>query len=83
MKKIAALDEFPDDPLIRRLTQLLRQLAKIAPRNAQIAAMRLFFRQTEEEIAANLNLSTRTVKRDWHMASAWLHRCLNDPNEES
>ena len=31
---------------------------------------------TEEEAAAALNISTRTVRRDWNLAKGWLLREL-------
>jgi DNA-directed RNA polymerase specialized sigma24 family protein len=39
--------------------------------------MRLFFDLAIEEIAANLSISSRTVKRDWKAALDWLRRELN------
>jgi len=50
----------------------LQQLLKWDPRQAQIVEMRYFGGLTEDEIAAVLRLSTRTVKREWSMARAWL-----------
>jgi DNA-directed RNA polymerase specialized sigma24 family protein len=35
--------------------------------------MRYFGGMSEEEIAEYLKISSRTVKRDWAMARAWLH----------
>ena len=35
--------------------------------------MRYFGDMSEEEIAEYLSVSSRTVKRDWAMARAWLH----------
>jgi DNA-binding CsgD family transcriptional regulator len=32
---------------------------------------------SEEEIGEYLNISSRTVKRDWAMARAWLHAELS------
>ena len=51
----------------------LHRLAEIDPRQAQVVEMRFFGGLTDEEIAQALNVSTRTVKRDWMMARAWLH----------
>jgi len=41
-------------------------------RQSAIVEMRFFGGLTEDEIAAVLDVSTRTVKRDWKMAAAWL-----------
>jgi DNA-binding CsgD family transcriptional regulator len=47
-------------------------------RPARIVEMRLFGGLTNEEIAAVLKISPRTVKRDWIMARSWLqHRMDN------
>ena len=32
---------------------------------------------TEEQIAETLEISTRTVRRDWNLARAWLYRELS------
>jgi hypothetical protein len=34
---------------------------------------------TEEEIVAALEISPRTVRRDWNLAKAWLLRELSPP----
>ena len=38
--------------------------------------LRFFGGLTNEEIAAELGISTDTVTRDWQMAKLWLHREL-------
>jgi DNA-directed RNA polymerase specialized sigma24 family protein len=43
--------------------------------------MHFFGGLTFEEIALQLDVSTRTVKRDWTMARAWLRHELS-PNEK-
>ena len=50
----------------------LNELAKVSPRQAQVVEMRYFAGMTEDEIAAYLGISCRTVRRDWLMARAWL-----------
>lgn len=59
------------------IDEVLNRLAEVSPRQAQVVEMRFFAGLTEEEIAEALGLSTRTVKRDWLMARAWLHQRLN------
>jgi RNA polymerase sigma factor (TIGR02999 family) len=56
------------------LEEALTRLAKIAPRQARVVALRFFGGVTLEEIAEMENISARTVKRDWNVARAWLHR---------
>jgi DNA-directed RNA polymerase specialized sigma24 family protein len=38
-----------------------------------VVEMRFFGGLTEDEIAAVLGISSRTVKREWIMARAWLY----------
>jgi len=56
--------------------EVLQQLAKLDQRQAQIVEMRFFAGLTESEIAEALDISERTVKRDWLIARAWLHQKL-------
>ena len=44
------------------------------PRQAQIVELRFFGGLTHEEVASNLGMSLRTVKRQWRLARAWLHQ---------
>jgi DNA-directed RNA polymerase specialized sigma24 family protein len=48
----------------------------VAPRQAEVVELRYFGGLTEEEIAAVLKISLRTVERDWGLAKAWLLREL-------
>ncbi len=58
---------------ILAVDQALTRLATFDKRQAEILELHFFAGQTFEEIALELGLSTRTVKRDWTMARAWLH----------
>lgn len=51
----------------------LNSLSKVAPRPARIVEMRYFGGLSVEEIAAVLDISDRTVRREWQMAKAWLY----------
>ncbi len=50
----------------------LQGLAQLDPRQARIVELRYFGGLTNEEVAAVLDISLRTVKREWQMAKAWL-----------
>lgn len=52
--------------------EILDRLGEFAPRQRKVVEMRFYAGFTEEEIAEILNLSGRTVKRDWEAAKAWL-----------
>jgi RNA polymerase sigma-70 factor (ECF subfamily) len=59
--------------LITDLDEALLRLGEFAPRAARIVELRFFSGLGEKEIADILELSVRTVKRDWKMARAWLY----------
>jgi RNA polymerase sigma-70 factor, ECF subfamily len=54
------------------LHEALERLALVEPRHAKIVEMRFFGGLTEDEIADVLGICSRTVKRDWKFAKAWL-----------
>ena len=58
------------------LDETLDRLAEFSPRQAQIVEMRYFGGLTEKEVAAALDISDRTVRREWSAARAWLYREL-------
>lgn len=60
------------------LDEALRRLEELDARQARIVEMRYFGGLTEEEVAEVLGISTRTVKRDWTSARAWLQVQLSD-----
>ena len=55
----------------------LNRLAEFDQRQSTIVELRYFAGLTFEEIASELGLSARTIKRDWTMARAWLHQELS------
>lgn len=58
----------------------LERLAEAEPRWAQVVELRFFAGLEVTEIAALLEVSATTVKRDWRFARAWLARELDlDP----
>ncbi len=57
----------------------LVRMEALDKRQAQIAEMRIFGGFEFKEIAAALGLSESTVKRDWRIARAWLHREFGSP----
>lgn len=59
----------------------LVRLAAAFPRQAKVVEMRFFGGLEEEEIAAVLETSVRTTRRDWSFASAWLARELQPAAE--
>lgn len=68
-------DEFASDVL--DLDAALGRMAQIEPRAARVVECRFFGGLDVAETAEVLGVSTRTVKRDWIMAKAWLYRVLH------
>jgi len=59
------------------LDEALTAFSQVAPRQAKVVELRYFGGLTEEEIVAVLQISPRTVRRDWNLARAWLLRELS------
>jgi RNA polymerase sigma-70 factor, ECF subfamily len=59
------------------LDEALTRLSEMDARQGRLVEMMYFGGLTEEEAAAVLGVSTRTVKRDWKSARAWLQAELN------
>jgi RNA polymerase sigma factor (TIGR02999 family) len=60
----------PEDVLA--LDEALRRLAELDARASRVVELRCFVGLTNEEIAEVISASTKTVKRDWSAAKAWL-----------
>jgi RNA polymerase sigma factor (TIGR02999 family) len=58
------------------LDEALEKLAQLNSRQSRIVEMRYFGGMSETEIAEALDISERTVRRDWNIARAWLFREL-------
>lgn len=67
----------PEENLLD-LDRVLTRLEQEDERSCRIVEMRFFGGLSEEEIAAALNTSVSTVKRDWAFARAWLRARLNE-----
>jgi RNA polymerase sigma factor (TIGR02999 family) len=59
------------------LDRALDRLAAKDERLARIVELRYFSGLTVEETAEILKISEMTVKRDWNVAKAWLHKEIN------
>jgi len=57
---------------ILSLNDALLELEKLSPRQSQVVELRFFGGLTNEEIGEVLSIDSRTVKRDWSVARAWL-----------
>jgi RNA polymerase sigma factor (TIGR02999 family) len=59
------------------LDDALKALASLDARQSQVVELRFFGGLSIEETAEVLKVSEGTVRRDWSLAKAWLHRELN------
>lgn len=59
------------------LDEALETLTAQDPRKSQIVELRYFGGLTVDETAEFLEVSPRTVEREWTMARAWLYRAIN------
>jgi len=72
---------FVDGPVVRELAPedlltLERAMTDLDPRQRQVVECRFFGGMEESEIAMALDVSERTVRRDWVKARAWLYSRL-------
>ena len=58
------------------LDDALERLGELEPRLREVVECRFFGGLTEEETAAALGVTSRTVQRDWAKARAWLYKEL-------
>lgn len=59
------------------LDEALDRLAQIDEQQSRVVELRFFSGLSVEETAEVMGISKSTVKRDWSMAKAWLHRELS------
>ena len=76
LNESAILSPTPDRSILA-LDEALTAFSQVAPRQAKVVELRYFGGLTEEEIVAALEISPRTVRRDWDLAKAWLLRELS------
>jgi RNA polymerase sigma factor (sigma-70 family) len=60
------------DASSRRLSEVLAQLAETHPRMAEALMLSAVCRMSQEQIAATLEVSVRTIRRDLDFAKAWV-----------
>jgi RNA polymerase sigma factor (TIGR02999 family) len=65
-----------DEEMVLKVHEALEDLEKAAPRLAQVAQMRYFGGYSDQEIAETLELTERTVQRDWEKARLILAAAL-------
>ena len=85
-KRTGALEQVPLDDTslvveeradsLLALDEALTRLARLSARQGRVVECRFFGGLTEDETAAVLGVTSRTVRRDWIKAKGWLHQEL-------
>jgi len=74
----AAISSEEKDADLLVLNEALDNLAAIDPQQSRVVELRVFGGLTVEDTAEALGISPRTVKREWSMAKAWLHKRIKN-----
>lgn len=69
-------EEMPDESAVA-VSEALERLAQHDSQKAELVRLRYFVGLTLQEVAATMDLSLATTKRNWAFARAWLVRELN------
>ncbi len=78
----ANLSTWQDPDELLALDEALRRLKDRDPRAAEIVQLRFFAGLSVEETAKALEVSVRTVHREWKFVKAWLFRALGESADE-
>lgn len=69
--------QLPEPDLdVLALSEVLKRMAQENPRGHEVVMLRYFAGLEHAEIAAMLETSERTVRRDWQFARAWLRDAM-------
>jgi RNA polymerase sigma factor (TIGR02999 family) len=71
----------PDERVVA-VGETLERLAALNPRLARVVECRYYAGYTEAETALALDVTERTVRRDWVKARAWLYQELGDESSD-
>jgi RNA polymerase sigma factor (TIGR02999 family) len=84
LDELAMTPSLPEDA--ERLLLLDAELERLAiddPRAATVVRLRFFAGLGIDDVAAMLNLSPRTVQREWEFARAHLYAALSEPDDDA
>ena len=82
IEDVAVLSPGPDRAILA-VDEALTAFSQLAPRQAKVVELRYFGGLSEDEIVAALDISPRTVRRDWDFARAWLKQELAQGDRRS
>ena len=74
----AVISSEEKDADLLTLNEALNSLAAMDAQQSRVVELRVFGGLTVEETAEALGVSPRTVKREWSMAKAWLHKQMSN-----
>ena len=75
---ISAEPSVENDPaMLLDIDEALREFEAVEPEKAQLVKMRFFTGLSLEEIAELTGISSRTAKRHWRYARAWLYQRIS------
>jgi RNA polymerase sigma-70 factor, ECF subfamily len=77
LRDASVLSGSPDQLQILELDEALEKLEALDPDQARVVELRYFTGLNIEETAEAMGISPATVKREWVVARAWLHRELS------
>ena len=72
LDEAAAVAVQPDTGLVA-IDEALNELAEIDARKSKVVELRFFGGLSVDQTAEVMNISPRTVMREWSLAQAWLH----------
>lgn len=72
----------PEPEMLIAVDTALERLAAVDPRAGRIVELRYFVGLTFDEVAALLNISVKTAKREWEFARVWLERHMRTGGSE-
>jgi RNA polymerase sigma factor (TIGR02999 family) len=78
---VIELAKSADSSEITSVDDAIHRLAEQDPRMAEVVRLRFYAGLSEEMTARVLGVSDRTVRRDWTVARAWLHRAMFDESD--
>jgi RNA polymerase sigma-70 factor, ECF subfamily len=76
LEEVCAISEERSAEILE-LDAALDKLSHLEPRQVRVVELRYFAGMTVDEVASLLQVSPKTVKRDWTVARAWLHRAMS------
>ena len=67
----------PDEKILL-IDEALERLRTQDPEKAQVVVLKFFGGYTNQEVAANLGVTARTIERHWAYAKTWLFQSIRD-----